>query len=390
MLTMFPMTAARKLLLVLGAVFFFSNAAAVDSSLHGLENSFTELVFNLSRSIVTVEASRRMPTNRFGGPADETYTKEYATGVVVDSGGLILVPARPVIGRDRIIVRFDNQVVPAELIAIDYQTELALLRAASTNVVPVVAVDRHTCAGQMVVAVGHAPGFRSSPSLGFCAGIRDDGIMQFSISNMGSKLGTGVFDLKGCLLGIVTELATDQMSMPAAVPAHSIPDIVGHLLNRGDRQSGFAGIRSQEIEITPGIVITPSIIPASSGYSRQTIIERGVVVTLVVPTSPASRADLRTGDLIYAVDGMEVNSAAGLASLVKQSAPGTELRLDLLRRDQQLSTPLIVGRKSLSMEATKTPRDRESRERLADSIRQSLIQMRNHIQRLEDRLDELE
>ena len=122
MLTTKSMTAARQLVVILGAVFFASSAPATDNALHGLENSFTELVYSLSRSIVTVEASRRMPSSRFGSPADETYTKEYATGVVVDSGGLILVPARSVLGRDRIMVRFDNQIVSAELIGVDYQT----------------------------------------------------------------------------------------------------------------------------------------------------------------------------------------------------------------------------------------------------------------------------
>jgi len=389
MLTMKSMTATRQLVLILGAVFFASGASASESSLHGLENSFTELVFGLSRSIVTVEASRRLSTSRFGSPADETYTREYATGVVVDSGGLILVPARPVLGRDRITVRFDNQVVSAELIAVDYQTELALLRAASTTVVPVTLADRHTCAGQMVVAVGHAHGFRSSPSLGFCAGIRDDGVMQFSIPHIGSQLGTGVFDLSGRLLGIVTELTREQPSLPSAVPAHRIPAIVNHLLHRGDRQSGFAGIRSQEIEITPGIIIQQAVIPASSGRPHQTIIERGIVVTSVVPVSPASRAGLLAGDLIYAVNGMEVNSAAGLARLVKQSVPGTTLRVDLLRRDQQHSVSLIVGRKSLSLEDDEIPRNQENRDRLADSIRQMLIQMKNQIRLLENRLDEL-
>ena len=115
-----------------------------------------------------------------------------------------------------------------------------------------------------------------------------------------------------------------------------------------------------------------------------------MVVTSVIPASPASRAGLMTGDLIYAVDGMEINSAAGLASLVKQSVPGTALQLDLLRRDQLRSVPLIVGRKSLSLGGGERPQDRAGRNRLADSIRQTLVLMKNQIKQLEDRLGELE
>ena len=391
MLRLCPMTAARLLIAVFGAVFFASSGSAVDGSLHGLENSLTELVFGLSRSVVTVEASRRLPASRFGGVADETYTKEFTTGIVVDSGGLILVAARPVLGRDRLTVRFESQSMTAELVAIDFQTELALLRTSASGGVPVSLVNRQTCAGQMVIAVGHAYGFRSSPSLGFCAGIRDDGVMQFTVPNLGNRPGTGVFDLSGRLLGVVTGLLGPDPAVAVAVPAHRIPQIVDHLLNQGDRQSGFAGITSQEIEITPGLTIPRTATMAAASRFRPTVIERGVVVTSVVPASPASRAGLNIGDLIVAVNSMAVNSAAGLASLVRQSLPGTRLQLDILRQDQFVTLPLIVGRKSLNLASDAVDvRSTPAQRRLVDSLREALELMRSQLNYLESRLDGLD
>jgi S1-C subfamily serine protease len=170
-----------------------------------------------------------------------------------------------------------------------------------------------------------------------------------------------------------------------------IPGIVAHLVTNGDRLSGYAGITSQEIEISPGITLPrPSVIPASAGGSQE-IVERGVVVTAVMSASPASRAGLAVGDLIFAVDHMPVNSASGLASLVRQSLPGTSLQLDLIRQNQVLSLPLIVGRKSLSLGSPHAgrPEDQEQM-RLADSLRQMIMIMRNQLDDLGSRINSLD
>jgi|GEM_PF-508854 len=391
MLTFFAPAAARFQAVLLSAAFFGSTVVADEASLNGLESGLTDLVYRLSRSVVTVEAARRLPTSRYGTTVDETYQKETTTGIVVDSGGLILVAARPVLGYDRLTVRYESRTVAADLVAVDYRTELALLRTTQPGGRAPELDTRHACAGQVIIAIGHAFGFRSSPALGFCAGLRDDGVAQFSIPSLGNRLGSGVFDLGGCLLGIVTEVTAREPALVMAVPAHEVPGIVNHLLNQGDRQSGFVGITSQEIEISPGLVLPPGdVIPASVGSQANTI-ERGVVVTTVLPVSPAARAGLVVGDLIYAVDRMPVNSAAGLASLVRQSLPGTQLQLELLRHNRFLSLPLVIGRKSLSLDpGSANDGSAADQARLVDSLRQALELMRDQLIRLENRLDALD
>jgi serine protease Do len=383
--------AARFTLVILSAVFFAASGVVAETSLDSLESGLTDLIYRLSRSVVTVEASRAISISRFGTHVGGTYEREITTGIVVDSGGLVLVAARSVLGYDRLTVRYESRAVAAELVAIDFQTELALLRTEQPGGATPVMDRDHACAGQMVVALGSAFGFRSSPALGFCAGMRDDGQVQFSIPSLGNWLGSGVFDLSGHLLGVIAETAGADQALVAAVPASRIPGIVAHLVTNGDRPSGYAGITSQEIEISPGIALPqPSVIPASAGGSQE-IIERGVVVTAVMPTSPASRAGLAVGDLIFAVDHMPINSASGLASLVRQSPPGTSLQLDFIRQNQVYSLPLIVGRKSLSLglQSAGGQGDHDQM-RLADSLRQMIRIMRNQLDNLDSRVNSLD
>jgi S1-C subfamily serine protease len=340
---------------------------------------------------VTVEVSELLPTNRFGNAVDRTYARALTTGVVVDSAGRVLVAARPVLTGDKIVIRSGQTAVSAEIAAIDYQTELALLQPEVPIGLPAVASSRHTCAGQMVVAMSYVTGQHSSASLGFCAGLRNDGSAQFSLFGPAAGVGTAVFDLSGELVGFVGESSGGSQALVLAVPGYQVPIIVSHLVNRGDRQSGFAGITSQEIEISPGIPIPqPAVIPASSGQAIN-LVERGVVVTRVLPASPAQRAGLAIGDLVYAVDAMPVNSAAGLANLVRQSAPGTRLDLDIIRQNQRLTIPLVIGRKSLDLSATAQATALSSAsDRLVDSLRQALQELQGQINRLERRLETLD
>jgi S1-C subfamily serine protease len=385
------LTAARFCTVLLSAVFFAPTGAAGQASLSNLENGLTDLVYRLSRSVVTVEASRQVPTSRFGSSVEQTYQKETTSGIVVDSNGLVLVAIRPIIGYERLMVHYENRTVAAELVAVDYQTELALLRTTEPGGIKPDFDTQHACAGQAVLALGHVSGFRSSPALGFCAGLRDDGILQFSIPSLGSRLGSGIFDLGGHLLGVVSELSLNDLSIVVAVPAYQLPGIVEYLLTRGDRQSGFVGITSQEIEISPGLVLPSTGTLTVAAGNRAEIVDRGVVVTSTVSSSPAARAGLAVGDLIYAVDHMPVNSAAGLASLVKHSTPGTRLQFDLLRQGQTLTLPLVVGRKSLQLESPLgTDMTGSDQTRLVDSLRQALDLMRNQINRLENRLNTID
>ncbi len=385
------LTAGRFLIAVSAAVFFAATGRAADSSLWNLENGLTELVYRLSKSVVSVEVSQLLPTSRFGGVTDETYAREHTTGIVVDSGRHLLVAARPVLGRDKIVVRTGEKAVPAELVAVDYQTELAVLRLAAPGGLAIDLSHRHLCAGQMVVAISQVLGVRSSPSLGFCAGVRDDGTIYFKIPGIGRRVGAGVFDLSGRLLGFVVGADDNEPGTILAVPAYRLPAIVSYLLTYGNRQSGYAGIRSQEIEISPGLPVPrPAVVRAASGRAMD-VIERGVVVSSIVPASPAHRAGLSVGDLIYAVDDMPVNSAAGLASLVRQSPPGTRLELDLLRRNRHLSIPLVIGRKSLDLsEGTDSRPAITPPEQSVDSLRQSLELLRSQLYHLERRLDALD
>ena len=69
-------------------------------------------------------------------------------------------------------------------------------------------------------------------------------------------------------------------------------------------------------------------------------------VVYVRPGQPAERAGLQVGDLITAVDGLDVRSLSEspVELLIRDRAPGTPAHLGLLRQGIALSADLVVGK----------------------------------------------
>ncbi len=392
MLTRWYRTATRYLTISLCAVFFSTPSHSADSSLYKFEDGLNDLIYDLSRSVVTVEASSPLPWEVVSGTGETAIFDLVSTGLVYDSLGHILAAASTVIGRTQIIVRYEDRVATAIVAAIDYQRDLALLKVVNPLGHPVTLSQQYGCAGQMLIAMGGAYGLRASPSLGFCAGVRPDGLIQFTAPITSGTVGGGLFSLSGQLIGLITgSMGQGNLSdMGLAVPAQEVSAIAQYLLAHGDRTAGFVGVSSADIEITPGIEIIPPN-QLAGGIQRREIIERGVVITNVLPSSPAGRAGLRNGDLIFSINGRRIASALDLAAIVRRSAPGIIVEIGLIRRNSALHLPLKVGQKKLlpyqptTLDDIGFPENRTFR----DSLMLEINTLKQTIRHLEGRLKQL-
>jgi serine protease Do len=344
-----------------------------------------DLIYNLSRSIVTVENYRAGQSSAFGGT--ETLENLVSSGVICDSFGHVLVSASSVIQNERLFISYENHRYPATLIAVDYLTDLALLLPSQRIGVAAQMCPRRVCAGQMVVAMGHAFGLRATPTIGFCAGLRPDGNLQFSASLAPSAVGGGVFDLQGRLLGVVVGSMGQSPDVTVAVPAYQLNGMVAHLLTHGDRQAGYIGVSTADIEITPGIELDASVtaIASLSQTALTGLIERGVVITFISPNSPAERAGLMRGDLIVGFFGQRITTAADLAKIVRLAKPGAIAEINYVRSNQIATARVQIGQKTLNSPAIESD-GLDPYEPTADSLSKVLQYLKQEVSRLEQRM----
>ncbi len=368
------------------AVFFTGSVAAADSSLATLENGLSDLIYRASRSVVTVEASRAVPTDFLHGAAEEAVHRVISSGVILDSTGHILVSASTIAGCDRLIVKFEGQALPARLLGTDYRTGLALLDVGRKVGQPAPKTEQYACAGQLVITIGNAYGLRACPSLGFCAGSRPEGTMQFSAAITPGTLGGGLFDLSGHLVGVIIggigEHPLSEVGL--AVPVHEFDALVEHILVRGDRESGYVGVTTTDIEISPGLQIRTPVQPASAGGRSYLTIERGTIITAVVPGGPAFRAGLARGDLLYRVNQRSINSAQDLMAELRSLRPGSTIDLGFIRNSQPYTVRVTVGQRNLDqitaeLSDLRAPISEQELFRQVDSMKKIILDLESRL-----------
>ncbi len=348
MLMIFPGLKRKSVLCFTLLILNTVNVFAADSSLVPLETSLQNLISGLSQSIVTIEAAKSVSQSLPSSKSENRIVNLIASGVVYDSAGHILVAASSVMDRENILVIADGQRVQARLVGIDYQTGLALIKAERPLGSPVEALDNYRCIGQLVVAVGNSFGLHASPSLGFCAGARTDGSLQFSAAISTGSIGGGIFDLTGKLIGAITGGIGNgtQTGAGLAVPASEIPAIVEYLRTYGDRQAGYLGVTISEIEVAPAIELRSPNIMAGGVQPPIRLINQSIIVTDVMPKSPAAFGRVAPGDLIISINGDEINSAVDFLYQIRKARPGSIMQLGLIRQNHFLYADIEIGRRA--------------------------------------------
>ncbi len=76
-----------------------------------------------------------------------------------------------------------------------------------------------------------------------------------------------------------------------------------------------------------------------AGYERET----GIVVSMVIPESPAERGGLKEGDIIFSFDGVVVEDADHFGTIVKARRPGDEIVLTCYRKGVEKKIEVRLG-----------------------------------------------
>jgi S1-C subfamily serine protease len=68
-----------------------------------------------------------------------------------------------------------------------------------------------------------------------------------------------------------------------------------------------------------------------------------VLISAVDRAGPASRAGIRVGDEVVAINGETVSSSRGLIRAVAAETPGASSRVTVRREGQTIEFPVVVG-----------------------------------------------
>lgn len=331
----------RNALAILIAVTASAQTPTRQLDLPGLSRFLEQIVAQVSPGVVQILA--RGITERSSG-----------SGVVVDPSGYIVTNAH-VVGLARRLqvllpVPHENQsfrsvikpagkLVPATLVGVDRETDLAVLKVDAGNLQSLKLGDSESLRqGQLVFAFGSPFGLENSVTMGIVSSparqVQPDGPMIYVQTdapiNPGNS-GGPLIDAHGAVVGINTFIVSPSGSSAGvgfAAPSNIVRSVYEQIRKNGSVRRGEIGVGVQ--------TVTPTLATAL-GLKR----DWGVMISDVAPSSSAEAAGLEIKDIIVSINGKTVENARQFEVNIYSKA-GETVTLELLRGASQTTKQVAV------------------------------------------------
>lgn len=245
-------------------------------------------------------------------------------------------------GEEFTVIMNDGTELDAELIGADPRTDLAVLKVDDDRDFTYVTFgdDNATRVGDWVVAVGNPFGLGGTVTAGIVsargrdigAGPYDDFLQIDAAVNRGNS-GGPTFNLAGEVVGVNTAIFSPSggnVGIAFAVPASVASDVVAELMEDGDVERGWLGVRIQPV--TDEIAESLGLADAS-----------GAIVADPEEGAPADRAGIRAGDVITAVNGDAIDGPRDLSRAIAGFDPGTEVTITIQRNGDSRDLAVELG-----------------------------------------------
>ena len=314
----------------------------------------TATVAAVQRAAPSVFAIKTQGVVAFGrGPIGRRLTVPSSgegSGALIDPRGLVLTNAHVVAQAQTIsVVLSDGRAVPARLLGLDSDLDLAVLEVPEAKGMPIIPLGSSAglMLGETVVAIGNPLGLGSSVSQGVVSqplrevelkrGVSQDYIQIDAPINPGNS-GGALVNLDGELVGIPTAIISGAENIGFAIPVDRALKIARDLTATGTVQAPWLGVDVADIS-RRRLAGTPLAAGAT-------------VVVRVHPDSPAARAGIAVGELLYGIDGRQVRSRADLNAFLAKAEPGVDTELMLMRPSGLYTAKVTTGRPTESVAAS--------------------------------------
>ena len=268
------------------------------------------------------------------------------SGVVWSEDGVIITNEHVISGVDEVVVAFaDGSRAAGEVLASDPLSDLAVIQTERTGLPAAEFATEIPPVGSLAIALGNPLGFENSVTAGIVSGAHRAvpgaaqnapalvDLIQTDAAISPGNSGGALVGADGRVIGVNVAYippAARAVSIGFAIPAPTVVDVVGQLLEDGTAEHAFLGV--QPAPITPEI--------AQQFGIEQTA---GALVVDVVPDSPAEAADIEPGDVIVGVGDTPVETVEDLLGALRQLDVGTETVVRLVREGEEIEAEVTLG-----------------------------------------------
>jgi serine protease Do len=268
----------------------------------------------------------RMPKQPFSSPG-----RAFGSGFIVDPSGVILTNDHVIRGADEVtVILQDGRRFTSRDIKRDPRTDLAVVRIDAKESLPFLKLGDSDAMeiGDRVLAIGAPLGMTGTVTSGIISAkgrdihmnMYEDFLQTDAAINPGNS-GGPLISLDGKVIGINAAIKSKTggfQGVGLAVASNLCKTVVQALRSDGVVRRGYLGLFARDL--------TPQL-AGQIGLGKLT----GVLVDQVYNNTPASKAGIKTGDVITAINGKAVADTQGMQNLVvglplKKQTPVTVVR----------------------------------------------------------------
>jgi S1-C subfamily serine protease len=265
------------------------------------------------------------------------------SGFVFSSDGLILTNAHVIENSDMLrAYLLDGTDFAGEIIGSDKETDIAIIKIFGSGYTPLkLGVSGNLKIGQLVIAIGNPLGYQHSVSAGVLSGVGRtmrtpggqliDDILQTDAALNPGNSGGPLINTDGEAIGINTAIIPSAQGLSFSIGIDSAKEIARYLISDGKVTKAYLGLMTHEIEINPRI----------KNFYRLAA-KKGLIITGLENSSPASRADLHEGDIIIEFDGGPITQSVDLTKhLIGSKLIMKPTNMKILRQTKILDLDII-------------------------------------------------
>lgn len=272
------------------------------------------------------------------------------SGVIIDAKkGYVLTNNHVISQAQKISVQLnDGREFDAKLVGSDDQSDIALIQIQNpSNLTQIAIADSDKLrVGDFAVAVGNPFGLGQTATSGIISALGRSGLnleglenfIQTDASINRGNSGGALLNLNGELIGINTAILAPgggSVGIGFAIPSNMAQTLASQLIQYGEIKRGLLGIKGMEMT-------------ADIAKAFNINVQRGAFVSEVLPGSGSAKAGIKSGDVIVSLNDKPLSSFAELRSRIATTAPGTKVKLGLLRDGKPLDVEVTLDKSTSS------------------------------------------